>query len=60
MKKKNLLKLQNKISRVRIKNIGIAKCNPFPHYHDTKKISFYYFRDTKVCAKHEKTHVTSI
>ena len=34
-----------------------AKCDLFFHYRDTKEISFYYFRDIKVCGKHEKnTH----
>ena len=30
-------------------------CNLFFYYCDAKEISFYYFRDTKLCAKHEKT-----
>ena len=30
------------------------------HYRDAKKISFYYFGDTKLCAKHKKTHMNSI
>ena len=30
------------------------------HYCDAKEISFYYFCDTKLCTKHEKTHVNSI
>ena len=42
--------------RVRIKRIAIAKCDLFFHYRDAKETSFYYFRDTKICAKHEKTH----
>ena len=41
--------------RVRIKLISIAKCDLFFHYCDTKEISFYSFRYTKLCAKHEKT-----
>ena len=31
------------------------KCDLLFHYRDAKKISFYYFGDTKLCAKHEKT-----
>ena len=42
-------------SRVQIKCIAITKCNLFFHYQDTKEISFYYFCDTNLCAKHEKT-----
>ena len=45
---------------VRIKRTAIAKYDLFFHYRDGKEISFYYFRDTKLCAKHEKTHVNSI
>ena len=30
------------------------------HYREAKKISFYYFGDTKLCAKHKKTHMNSI
>ena len=41
------------VFRVRIKHIAIAKCNPFFHYRDGKEISFYYFHDAKLCAKHE-------
>ena len=41
--------------RVQIKCIAIAKCDLFFHYRNAKEISFYYFRDTKLCAKHEKT-----
>ena len=44
---------------VRIKGTAIAKYDPFFHDHDAKEISFYYFRDTELCAKHEKTHVYS-
>ena len=36
-------------------NIATAKCDLFFHYYDAKEISFCYFRDTKLCAKHEKT-----
>ena len=35
--------------RVRIKHILITKCNLFFQYCDAKEISFYDFRDTKVC-----------
>ena len=31
------------------------KCDLLFHYRDAKKISFYYFGETKLCAKHEKT-----
>ena len=46
--------------RVRIKRIEIAKCDLFFHYCNAKEISFYYFRDTKLCAKYGKTQVHSI
>ena len=32
-----------------------AICAPFFHYCDAKEISFYFFRDTKLCTKHKKT-----
>ena len=41
--------------KVRIKRIVIAKCDVFFYYRDAKEILFCYFRDTKHCAKHEKT-----
>ena len=63
----SLLKLMSKIlrvvyyelpqiypARVWTKRIAIAKCDLFFHYRDSKEISFYYFRDNKVCAKHKK------
>ena len=37
------------------KRIAIAKWDLFFHYRDVKEISFYYFCNTKCCAKHEKT-----
>ena len=45
--------------RIRINHIGIAKCNLFFQYRDSKEILFYYFRNTKLCAKHKK-HMNSI
>ena len=45
--------------RFQIKRIGNVKCNLFFHYRDAKEISFFYFRDTRLCANHEKTHVNS-
>ena len=39
--------------RVQIKRFAIAKGDLFFHYGDEKEISFYYFRDTELCAKHE-------
>ena len=39
--------------------IAIAKCNLFFHYCDSKEISFYYFRDTKL-VQDTKKHVNSI
>ena len=42
-------------SWVRIKHIAIAKCYLFFHYHDATEISFYYFRDTKLCVKQKHT-----
>ena len=50
-----LLKLMSKILRVVHKRIVIVKCDLFFHYHDSKETIFYYFRDTKLCAKHKKT-----
>ena len=47
-------------NRVQIKHIAIVKCDLIFHYRDAKEISFYNFRDKKLCAKHEKTHVNSI
>ena len=35
-------------------HIAIAKCDLFFSYCHAKEISFYYFRDIKLCAKHEK------
>ena len=32
----------------------------FFHYRDAKNISFYYFCDTKLCAKHEKTRASHL
>ena len=46
--------LRDNQDRVRIKRIVIAKCNLFFHYCDSKEILFYYFRDTKLCAKYKK------
>ena len=40
--------------------IGIAICDLIFHYRDAKQISFYFFRDTTLYAKHEKTHENSI
>ena len=42
------------------KRIAIAKWDLFFHYRDVKEISFYYFCNTKCCAKHEKTQENSI
>ena len=68
----SLLKLTSKILRVvhseqpqynqdnvQIKCITMAKCDLFFHCCDSKEISCYYFRDTKLCAKHRK-HVNFI
>ena len=35
-----------------LKLIAIAKCDVFFHYRGAKEIPFYYFCDTKLCAKH--------
>ena len=48
-----VLKMRFQLS-VRIKRIAIAKCDLFFDYSDTKEILFYYFCDTKLCAKHKK------
>ena len=40
-------------TRVRIKCIAITKCDQFFNYRNAKEISFYYFRDTKLCIKYE-------
>ena len=47
----SLLTKQNDafICRVQIKCTAIANCNLFFHYRDAKEISFYYFRNTKLC-----------
>ena len=55
-----IFKGKKKRSSVRTKRIGIAKCDLFFRYHHAKEMSFYYFLDTKLCTKHEKTHVNSI
>ena len=46
--------------RVQITRIVTAKCDLFLHYREAKEISFYYFVDTKLCAKEEKTQMNSI
>ena len=38
--------------KVWIKRIAIVKCDLFFHYRGAKEIPFYYFCDTKLCAKH--------
>ena len=40
--------------------IGIAICDLIFHYRDAKQISFYFFRDTALFVKREKTHENSI
>ena len=35
--------------------LSVSQCDLFLHYRDSKEISFYYFRVTKLRAKHEKT-----
>ena len=45
----------NIVHRVQIERIAIAKCNLFFYYRHPKEISLYYFCDTKLFAKHEKT-----
>ena len=40
---------------VQIKHIKIVKCDLFFHYCNAKEISFYYFCDTELCGKHQKT-----
>ena len=40
--------------------MAIAKCDLFFHHRDAKEISFYYFRNIKLCAKQEKIQVNSI
>ena len=60
LKKKNSFVLFYYLIWVRIKCIVIAKYDVFFHYRDAKEISFYYFHNTKLCAKHEKTLVNSI
>ena len=50
---------KGKVTRL-IKCIATEKYDLSFHYRDAKEISFYYFRDTKLSAKHEKTHVNSI
>lgn len=57
LNKNNLNFISENQVKVRIKCIAIAKCDLFSHYRDAKVISFYYFRDTKLCAKHEKMYV---
>ena len=49
-------------TRVQIKSIAItmAKCNLSFQYRDAKETSFNYFRDTKLCPKHKKSHVNSV
>ena len=37
-----------------LKRIEIARCDLFFHYGHAKEITSYYFRDAKLCAKHEK------
>ena len=49
------LKLMSKILRVVNKRIAVVKCDLFFHYRDSKELLFYYFRDTKLGAKHKKT-----
>ena len=44
----------------RIKCIPNAKGDLFFHYRYVKYISFYNFRDTKFCVKHEKRNLNSI
>ena len=39
--------------KIRIKHIAIAKCDLFFHYRDAKEISFNYFCDKKLFARHE-------
>ena len=46
--------------RVWIKCITIVNCDLFFHYCNAKEISFYYFCDTKICAKHTKKGVNFI
>ena len=41
--------------RAPIKCITIAKCDLLFHHRDSKEISFYYFGDIKLYAKHKKT-----
>ena len=51
--RKNLKYNQDK---VQIKCTVIEICNLFFHYHYSKEIAFYYFREAKLCAKHKRTH----
>ena len=55
-----LFKLMSKILRVVNKRIAVVKCDLFFHYRDSKELLFYYFRDTKLGAKHKKKHVNFI
>ena len=50
-----IFKGKRKRSSVRTKSIGIPKCDLFFRYHHAKEILIYYFHDTKLCTKHEKT-----
>ena len=45
---------------VQIKGIAITRCHLLSHYRDTKEISYYYFFNTKLCAKREKTCETHL
>ena len=40
--------------------LGVSCLQNAFHYRNAKEISFYYFRNTKLCTKQEKTHVNSI